>query len=59
MFRAMQHFVSHEAVNIPIQEYFDSKPENFYKDGIMKLLCKCSDIVDNNDAHVFNYSAIH
>ena len=47
-------FVSHEVENIAIQEFFDSKPEKCYKDCIMKLLCKWSDIVENNDAYVFN-----
>ena len=41
-------------VNIAIQEFFDSKPENFYKDGIIKLLYKWSDIVENNGVYVFN-----
>jgi len=56
----MQHlfvgikFVSHDTVNIAFQEFFDSKAENFYKDGIMKLLFKWRDVVENNGAHIFN-----
>ena len=42
------------AVNIAIQEFFDSKSENFYKDGIIKLLYKWSDNVENNGVYVFN-----
>lgn len=59
LFRAMQHFLvgkkyaSHEAINIAIQDFFDSKPVDFYKDGLMKLVCKWSDIVENNGAYVF------
>ena len=42
-----------------IQEFFDSKPENFYKDGIIKFLYKWSDIVENNGVmYLINISVV-
>lgn len=58
LFRSMQHFLvgkkfnSNEAAKMAMHEFFDSRSENFYKAGIMKLYCKWSDIVEHNGDYV-------
>lgn len=54
LFRSMQHYLagkkfsSFQDVQNGIQEFFDSKDENFFKEGILNLVSKWESVVEND-----------
>ena len=43
-----QHFDDEDELNQWLQQFFDSKPEQFYREGIMKLPGRWQKVIDND-----------
>jgi len=43
---------SKEACENHLKQFFDQKPQKFYRDGIMALLQKWQNIIENNGAYL-------
>ena len=44
---------SKEACEIHLKQFFDQKPQKFYRDEIMALPQKWQNIIENNGAYLF------
>lgn len=60
LFRSMQNFLDGKkyadktAAENGVSEFFESKPQKFYTDGIMKLTEKWQKVIDNNGQYVLD-----
>ncbi|KAG5331577.1 SETMR methyltransferase, partial [Acromyrmex charruanus] len=58
LFRSLQNFLngvkltSKEACENHLKQFFDQKPQKFYRDGIMALPQKWQNIIENNGAYL-------
>ncbi|XP_032688366.1 histone-lysine N-methyltransferase SETMAR-like [Odontomachus brunneus] len=58
LFRSLQNslnrvkLVSKEACENHLKQYFDHKPQKFYRDGIMALSQKWQNIIENNEVYL-------
>jgi len=58
LFRSLQNFLngvklaSKKACENHLKQFFDQKPQKFYRDGIMVLPQKWQNIIENNGAYL-------